>query len=99
MKEFRVDEMIAKLKNKFLLINATINRAKQIQAGSLPYVDDFDPTDAIKTALKEISTEKIKIKIGKNIIKTTETAETEVKKRPSLAKEEKKKTTGRAKKK
>ena len=92
MKPLRIDELIAKVKNKFLLINATITRAKQIQAGSLPYVDDFDPTDAITTALKEISAEKIKIKLGKSIIKPQELKETEVKKRPSLAKEEKKKT-------
>ena len=97
MKEFRIDEMIAKLRNKFLLINATINRANQIQAGSLPYVDDFDPTDAIKTALKEISSEKIKIKLGKTIIKPVEAPEQETKKRPSLAKEEKKKTKGKKK--
>jgi len=97
LKELRIDELISKMGNKFLLINATITRAKQIQAGSLPYVDDFDPTDSIKTALKEIASEKIKIKIGKNIIKPLETVEAEVKKRPSLAKEAKKKTKGKKK--
>ena len=92
MKALRVDGIMSKIKNKFLLVNATITRAKQILAGSLPYVDDFDPTDSITTALKEISADKIKIKIGKEIIKPQELVETEVKKRPSLAKEEKKKT-------
>jgi len=92
LKALRVDDIMSKIKNKFLLVNATITRAKQILAGSLPYVDDFDPTDSITTALKEISADKIKIKIGKEIIKPLELVETEVKKRPSLAKEEKKKT-------
>jgi len=92
LKALRVDDIMSKIKNKFLLVNATITRAKQILAGSLPYVDDFDPTDSITTALKEISADKIKIKIGKEIIKPQELVETEFKKRPSLAKEEKKKT-------
>ena len=92
MKELRVDDIMSKIKNKFLLVNATITRAKQILAGSLPYVDDFDPTDSITTALKEISADKIRVKLGKDIISPQETVEVEVKKRPSLAKEEKKKT-------
>lgn len=92
MKALRVDDIMSKIKNKFLLVNATITRAKQLLAGSLPYVDDFDPTDSITTALKEISADKIKIKVGNEIIKPQELMETEVKKRPSLAKEEKKKT-------
>jgi len=83
---------MSKVSNKFLLVNATIARAKQILAGSLPYVDDFDPTDSITTALKEISSEKIKIKLGKSQIKLTDLTKEEVKERPSLAKEEKKKT-------
>ena len=91
---------MSKVKNKFLLVNATIARAKQILAGSLPYVDDFDPTDSIKTALKEIAAEKIKIKLGKGHAKAQELLEKEeVKERPSLAKEEKKKTGGTKKKK
>jgi DNA-directed RNA polymerase omega subunit len=88
-----VDEIMSMVKNKFLLVNATIIRAKQIQAGSLPYVDDFDPTDSIKTALKEISAEKIKIKLGKGKEKIQELLEKkDTKERLSLAKEEKKKT-------
>ncbi len=92
MKELRIDDIMSKVKNKFLLVNATITRAKQILAGSLPYVDDFDPTDSITTALKEIAADKIKIKLGKEIIKPQELVEAEVKARPSLAKEGKKKT-------
>jgi DNA-directed RNA polymerase omega subunit len=99
LKDFRVDDIMDKINNKFLLVNATITRAKQILAGSLPYVDDFDPTDSITTALKEIGADKIKIKVGKEIIKPQETAEIEVKKRPSLAKEEKKKSAPPKKKK
>lgn len=99
MKDLRVDEILSKIKNKFLLINATIARAKQIQGGSLPYVDDFDPTDPITTALKEVAAERIKIKLGKGIVKPAELVQEEVKKRPSLAKEEKKKTKTKAKKK
>ncbi len=99
MKDLRIDDIMDKIRNKFLLVNATITRAKQILAGSLPYVDDFDPTDAITTALKEISADKIKIKVGKEIIKPQEPVETETRKRPSLAKEEKKKTKAPKKKK
>jgi len=99
LKALRVDDIMSKIKNKFLLVNATITRAKQILAGSLPYVDDFDPTDSITTALKEISADKIKIKIGKEIIKPQELVEVEIKKRPSLAKEGKKKTKTKTKKK
>ena len=93
MKELRIDDVMNKIKNKFLLVNATITRAKQILAGSLPYVDDFDPTDSITTALKEIAADKIKIKVGKEIIRSQALAEeVEEKKGPSLIKEEKKKT-------
>ena len=99
MKELRIDEIMDKISNKFLLVNATITRAKQILAGSLPYVDDFDPTDSITTALKEISADKIKIKLGKEIIKPHEATVMDVKRRPSLAKEEKKKTITKKKKK
>lgn len=95
----RVDEIMSKIGNKFLLVNATIARAKQILAGSLPYVDDFDPTDSITTALKEIAADRIRIKLGKETIKPLELAEIEVKRRPSLAKEEKKKTAPPKKKK
>jgi DNA-directed RNA polymerase omega subunit len=100
LKELRIDDVMSKIKNKFLLVNATITRAKQILAGSLPYVDDFDPTDSITTALKEIAADKIKIKLGKEIIKPQELVEVEERKRPSLVKEGKKKTrTPKAKKK
>jgi len=99
LKALRVDDIMSKIKNKFLLVNATITRAKQILAGSLPYVDDFDPTDSITTALKEIAADRIKIKIGKEIIKPQELVEVEIKKRPSLAKEGKKKTKTKTKKK
>jgi len=91
--ELKLDDIMSKVKNKFLLVNATIARAKQILAGSLPYVDDFDPTNPITTALKEISAERIKIKFGKGSAKPQQLlVEEEEKKRPSLAKEEKKKT-------
>lgn len=97
MKELRLDELLSRVKNKFLLVNATISRAKQLLAGSLPYVDDFDPTDSITTALKELSTDKLKIKFGKGPAKPIELVQEEVKKRPSLAKEEKKKTRSKKK--
>ncbi len=100
MKEPMVDEIMSKVKNKFLLVNATIARAKQILAGSLPYVDDFDPTDSIKTALKEIASEKIRIKLGKGKEKAQELlVKEETKARVSLAKEEKKKVAPKTKKK
>jgi DNA-directed RNA polymerase omega subunit len=52
-----------KARNKFLLANAASGRAKQITEGSLPYIDNFDPTNPVITALREIAADKIRIKI------------------------------------
>jgi len=65
LKKVSIDELLRKAKNKFLLANAVILRAKQISEGSLPYVDNFDPTNPITTALKEISADRILMRIGK----------------------------------
>lgn len=69
MTEPSIDHLLLKAKNKFLLSNATGERAKQILSGSLPYVDNFDPASPIMTALKEISAGKIKIKPLKEPLK------------------------------
>ncbi len=61
--------MLEKVKSKFLLSNAAAGRAKQIMEGSLPYVSDFDPSNPIETALKEIESGKIKVKILKEPVK------------------------------
>lgn len=53
---------MGKAKNRFLLSNAVAFRAKQITGGSLPYINDFDPSNPIVTAIREIFSEKIKIK-------------------------------------
>ena len=77
-----------------MLANAVIQRAKQISEGSLPYVDNFDPTNPIITALKEISADRIQIKVGKKKAKEVVMAtkvEEKPKKKLSLAKEERKK--------
>ena len=58
-----IDTMLKKAKNKFLLSNAVSGRAKQISEGSLPYVNDFDPTNPIITAIREIARDKIRIKL------------------------------------
>ncbi len=58
------ENLLSKAKNRFLLSNAVASRAKQITGGSLPYINDFDPSNPIITAMREISSEKIKIKIG-----------------------------------
>ncbi|OGC06559.1 hypothetical protein A2230_04560 [candidate division WOR-1 bacterium RIFOXYA2_FULL_36_21] len=58
-----IDVLLQKAKNKFLLSNAVSARAKQISEGSLPYVNDFDPTNPIITAIREIARDKIKIKL------------------------------------
>ena len=58
-----IDVPLKKAKNKFLLSNAVAGRAKQISEGSLPYVNDFDPTNPIITAIREIARDKIRIKI------------------------------------
>lgn len=58
-----IDNLLTKAKNKFLLVNAAAGRAKQIAEGSLPYVDNFDPTNPVITALREIAADKIRIKV------------------------------------
>lgn len=58
-----IDILLKKAKNKFLLSNAVAGRAKQISEGSLPYVNDFDPTNPIITAIREIARDKIRIKL------------------------------------
>jgi len=60
--EETLDILLTKAKNKFLLSNAVAGRAKQISEGSLPYVNNFDPTNPIITAIREIATDKIKIR-------------------------------------
>lgn len=63
MTELNIDNLLGKAKNKFLLVNAAAGRAKQVAEGSLPYVDNFDPTNPVITALREIAADKIRIKI------------------------------------
>lgn len=97
-----IDSLLSKAKNKFLLSNAVAGRAKQIAEGSLPYVDNFDPTNPIITAMREIASEKIKIKMvtagekKAQVVEVLAAAEepTVLKK---LAKEKKKKTVSKKK--
>jgi len=63
LNEVNIDDLLSKAKNKFLLTNAAAGRAKQIVDGSLPYVDHFDPTSPVITALREIAADKIRIKV------------------------------------
>ena len=63
MTELTIDNLLSKAKNKFLLVNAAAGRAKQVAEGSLPYVDNFDPTNPVITALREIAADKIRIKV------------------------------------
>ena len=58
-----IDNLLTKAKNKFLLVNAAAGRSRQIADGSLPYVDNFDPTNPVITALREIAADKIRIKV------------------------------------
>jgi DNA-directed RNA polymerase subunit K/omega len=75
-----IDHLLKRADNKFLLSNAIAGRAKQIGDGSLPYVNDFDPTNPIITALKEVANDKIKIKILKPGAKRTKTEENVIRK-------------------
>ncbi len=100
MIKLTLDELLSKSQNKFLLANALGKRAKQISEGSLPYVDDFNPANPIITAMKEIASEKIKIKVhAAPIPKAPPETKAEAAKPRSLAKETKKKTKTKAKKK
>lgn len=61
--EITIDTLLARAKNKFLLANAAAGRAKQVSEGSLPYIDNFDPTNPVITALREIAADKMRIKV------------------------------------
>jgi len=63
LRKITIDNLLSKSDNKFLLANALGKRAKQISEGSLPYVDDFNPANPIVTAMKELASEKVKIKV------------------------------------
>ncbi len=63
MTEITIDNLLNKAKNKFLLVNAASGRAKQVSEGSLPYIDNFDPTNPVITALREIAADKIRIRV------------------------------------
>lgn len=63
MKDIEMEDILSKAENKFLLVNAASARAKQISEGSLPFIDNFDPTNPVITALREIAAGKIKIKV------------------------------------
>ena len=58
----RIDDLLKKAANKFLLVNAISARAKQVTEGSLPYIENFDPNNPIMTAIREIGAGKILIK-------------------------------------
>ena len=64
-KSMSIDNLMTKADNKFILTRAAAGRAGQILSGSLPYVNVFDPTNPIITALKELARDKIKIKVLK----------------------------------
>ncbi len=63
MTELSIDNLLSKATTKFLLVNAAAGRAKQVAEGSLPYVDNFDPSNPVITALREIAADKIRIKV------------------------------------
>lgn len=91
--EETIDTLLSKAKNKFLLSNAVAGRAKQISEGSLPYVDNFDPTNPIITAIREIASDKVKIRMMTGESKKTQEVEVLEEEKPSvltkLAKEKK----------
>jgi len=61
--EINIDNLLTKALNKFLLSNAAAGRAKQIVDGSLPYVSHFDPNNPVITALREIASDKVRIRV------------------------------------
>ena len=60
--DVRIDDLLSKADNKFMLVNAISARAKQVSEGSLPYIEDFDPNNAILTAIREIGSGRLVIK-------------------------------------
>lgn len=59
-----IDSLSSDIKNKFILTNAIGLRAKEISEGSLPYVDDGEVINPIKTAMMEFAAKKLKVKIA-----------------------------------
>ena len=55
--------MLKKVKNKFLLSNAISTRAKEINEGSLPYIEEFNINNPIETAMKEFAANKFDLKV------------------------------------
>ena len=101
-KDIDIENLLDKAKNKFLLVNATAGRAKQIIAGSLPYVNNFDPTNPVVTALREIAADKMRIKILTGPSKKAQdilVTEDEEKKRPSALDRLARETKGKKEKK
>ncbi len=58
-----LDSLLKKVKNKFLLANAISTRAKEINEGSLPYIEEFNINNPIETAMKEFASSKFDLKV------------------------------------
>lgn len=80
-----IDNLLTKATNKFMLSNAVAGRAKMVSEGSLPYVNDFDPTNPIVTALKEIAADKVLIRVGTGSHKKAEHLIVEETEKPKLS--------------
>lgn len=58
-----IDILMSKIDNKFLLSNALALRAKELNEGSLPYIEDYNPLNPIQTAMKEFADNKFALKV------------------------------------
>jgi len=78
MRELVLEELLDKVKNRFLLTVAAARRARQLKDGAKPLIDAPDNEPAVIVALDEILEDKIRIEVGDS--KQTALGEVDLKK-------------------
>ncbi len=64
MRELVLEELLDKVKNRFLLTVAAARRARQLKEGAKPLIDMAENEPPVIVALDEILEDKIRIEIG-----------------------------------
>lgn len=72
MKELVTEELLKKIKNRFILSIAAAKRARQIKDGAVPLIEREDETPELIVALNEIMSEKIEVSQNESTVLTPE---------------------------
>lgn len=72
MKELVTEELLKKIKNRFILSIAAAKRARQIKDGAVPLIEREDETPELIVALNEIMSEKIEVSHNESTVLTPE---------------------------